>query len=147
MQVDGTTAASFLEDYGVPEKEAADTVRQLSGGGLFAARFTYRGWAHIKRAADGQDTVPGLFEIDGSEPTADMLYEHTHDNLFDGEDNGQESAPTGWFAKVKWPWDGNEWYLVTHDTLGFSRIVAKGQDDVDRGYALLEEEYGEWDDE
>jgi hypothetical protein len=146
MQVDGDTAAAFLEDYGVPEAEATDTVRRLAGGGLFAARFTYRGWSHIKRAANGQDVIPGQYMIDGSEPTPDMLYEHTLDNLFEGEHTGQVDAPTGWFAKVKWPWDGQGWYLVVHDSFGFSHIVAKGQDDVDRDYAVLEGVYERWDD-
>lgn len=142
--VSGDEAVEFLEDHGLSEKEATDTVRKLSGGGLFAARFTVRGWAHIKRAADGQNTIPGKFEIDSGEPTAEMLYAHTLDNLFTGEHSGQEDAPTGWFAKVKWPWDGQGWYLVTHDERGTSAIVAQGEDPVNAVYKFLEEEYERW---
>ena len=145
MRVSGDDAALFLEDYGLSEKEAVDTVTRLAGGGLFAARFTVRGWAAIKRAADGQNTVPGMFDIDGSEPNADMLYTHTLEGTFEGEHSGQVDAPTGWFAKVKWPWDGHGWYLVAHDSLGYSYVLATGQEDVDKTYAALERQYGEWD--
>lgn len=144
MQVGSEQAVAFLEDYGLSEREAGDTVRRLDGGGLFAARFTVRGWAHIKRASAGQNTVYGQYEIDGSEPNAQMLYEHTLDNTFEGEHSGQVDAPTGWFAKVRWPWDGQGWYLVAHDEAGNSYILAVGEDFVNQQYDVLLAEYGKW---
>lgn len=151
LTVNGDEAVTFLEDYGLSEKEAKDTVHKLSSGELFAARFTHRGWAHIKRAYQeggerGGWAIPGKYMIDSSEPTAEMLYEHTLDNLFEGEHSGQVDAPTGWFAKVKWPWDGQGWYLVMHDDHGFSHILARGEDAVDAAYSLMEQEYAAWDD-
>lgn len=79
-------------------------------------------------------------------PTADDLYEYTLDNLYAGESSGSTEAPTGWFARVYWPGD-EEWYLVSHDDLGFSHILAMGKDEVDRHYAVLEEVYSTWDDQ
>lgn len=54
-------------------------------------------------------------------PTVDQVYQSTLDNLFDGESEGDVSAPSGWFAIVHWP--NGFTYLIVRDELGFTHLV------------------------
>lgn len=148
MTVDYDKAEMFLEDYGVPEHEAKRTLIDIGKGSTQAATYRYRGHAMIRQASDSQGrAVKDRYEVDGSYPTADMLYEHTMDNLYEGESHGYTGSPTEWFARVKWPWDGQQWYLIVHDALGFSHIVTTGEHDVNRQFRQLQAEFDAWENE
>ena len=72
--------------------------------------------------------------------TADRLYESTMDGM--AETSGDVEAPTNWFGLVE---DDGTWYLLIHDTIGFTHGYACDSETEARGhYEELEREYGEW---
>lgn len=143
MIVQADEAERFLADYQVPEEVAQDTLRRLAEGSMFSAIYTYASKAHIKAVRTGNGRLCG-YEVHGFAPTTDMLFQATLDGLYEGDSSGNVEAPTGWYAKVRWPWNGR-WYLIGEDSNGIKDQIAAGQASVERVWAALEREYGKWD--
>lgn len=143
MLADRDEAERFLADYQVPDEVAQNVLRGLSEGTVFSAIYTYASKAHIKAVRAGNGLFQG-YEVHGFAPTTDMLYQHTLDGLYEGDSSGNVEAPTGWFAKVRWPWNGR-WYLIGQDDQGFKDQIAAGEKSVERVWAAMEREFGRWD--
>ena len=91
--------------------------------------------AHSRPDEPGTDTATVV-----DRETTDRLYQITLDGMCDT--SGDVEAPTGWFALVP---DGDAWYLIIQDILGFNHGYRMGSEVHARTvYAELDDEYSKW---